>query len=154
MRIAELLPHQVSIDAGRFGACPAFSASVMKRVTAADLKTFRALLLAERQSILGTSSSKLDVLELVDNVSAEDQAPLLHDQAVALHCRSQELVKLRKITAALERLRSGEFGICQSCEEPIPRKRLLAIPWAEHCVPCQERLHECARRGNELGLAA
>jgi DnaK suppressor protein len=126
----------------------------MKRITSADAKTFRALLLAERASILGTSSSKLDVLESVDNLSAEDQAPLLHDQAVALHCRSQESKKLRKIGGALERLRTGDFGICQSCEEPIPRTRLLAIPWAEHCVPCQERLHEGARHDVEVGLAA
>lgn len=126
----------------------------MKRVTSADVETFRALLLAERASILGSSSSKLDVLELLDNVSAEDQVPLLHDQAVALHCRTQELKKLKKTTAALERLRTGDFGICRSCEGPIPRRRLLAIPWAEHCVPCQEQLHEGAGRDTEVGLAA
>lgn len=126
----------------------------MKKLTPADLNNFRALLLAERASILGTSSSKLDVLELLDKVSAEDQAPLLHDQAVALHCRSQELRKLKKIGAALERLQTGEFGICQRCEEPIPRRRLLAIPWADHCVPCQERLHDGAWRGEAVGLAA
>jgi DnaK suppressor protein len=126
----------------------------MKKVASADLKTFRTLLLAERASILGTSSSKLEVLEQLDNVSAEDQAPLLHEQAVALHCRTQELKKLKKITAALERLRTGDFGICQSCDELIPRRRLLAVPSAENCVPCQERLHEGARRDSEVGLAA
>ena len=126
----------------------------MEKLTSADLKTFRALLLAERTSILGSSSSKLDVLELLDRVSAEDQAPLLHDQTVALHCRSQELKKLRKIGAALERLQNGDFGICHTCEDPIPRRRLLAIPWANRCVPCQERAHEYAWRDNEVALAA
>ena len=47
----------------------------MKKLTPADLNNFRALLLTERASILGTSSSKLDVLELLDKVSPEDQAP-------------------------------------------------------------------------------
>ena len=126
----------------------------MKKLTPADLNNFRPLLLAERASILGTSFSKLDVLELLDKVSVEDQAPLLHDQAVALHCRSQELRKLKKIGAALGRLPTGEFGICQTCEEPIPRRRLLAIPWAENCVPCQERLHDGAWREEAVGLAA
>jgi DnaK suppressor protein len=126
----------------------------MKKLTPANLNHFRELLLAERASILGTSSSKRDVLELLDKVSEEDQAPLLHDQAVVLHCRSQEMKKLRNIGAALERLRTGEFGICQTCEEPIPRRRLLAIPWADHCVPCQERLHDGACREEEVGLAA
>jgi DnaK suppressor protein len=126
----------------------------MKKLTSADLNNFRALLLTERASILGTSSTKLDVLELMDNVSVEDQAPLLHDQAVALHCRSQELSKLKKIRAGLERLQTGEFGICQICEESIPRRRLLAIPWADHCVPCQEQLHDDAWREEAVGLAA
>jgi RNA polymerase-binding transcription factor DksA len=72
-----------------------------KRATSADLESVRALLLAERASILGSVSSKLDVLELLDKVSAEDQAPLLHDQAVALHCRTQEMKKLKKILQGL-----------------------------------------------------
>jgi DnaK suppressor protein len=125
-----------------------------KRATSADLESVRALLLAERASILGSVSSKLDVLELLDKVSAEDQAPLLHDQAVALHCRTQEMKKLKKIGAALERLRTGDFGVCESCDEPIPRRRLFVVPWAEHCVPCQERMHEGAHRDPEVVLAA
>ena len=126
----------------------------MEKLSPADLKTLRAQLFAERKSILGTCSSRLDVLELLDSVSAEDQAPLVHDQAVALHCRSRELEKLRKIEAALERLTMGEFGICQACDEPIPRRRLLAIPWADRCVPCQERVHESTWRNDEIELAA
>jgi DnaK suppressor protein len=126
----------------------------METLTFASLKTFRTLLLSERASILGASSSKLDVLEVSDNLSAEDQAPLIHDQFVALHYRRQESEKLKKIGAALERLRNGGFGVCQACEEPIPRKRLLAIPWATHCVSCQERLQDNSGCDAEVGLAA
>ena len=154
MPVRDFLCHEMAACQARFGDHLALSCSVMEKLSPADLKTFRAQLLAERKSILGTCSSRLDVLELLDSVSAEDQAPLVHDQAVALHCRSQELVKLRKIEAALERLQMGEFGICQACEEPIPRRRLLAIPWADRCVPCQERMHESTWRDNEVGLAA
>ena len=39
---------------------------------------------------------------------------------------------------ALDRLDSGDYGICLSCEEPIPVKRLRALPWARYCIPCQE----------------
>lgn len=31
-----------------------------------------------------------------------------------------------------------EYGICLNCREPIPQKRLNAVPWALCCVPCQE----------------
>jgi len=44
----------------------------------------------------------------------------------------------KEINAALERVNDGTFGYCQECEEPIPAKRLDAVPWARRCVSCQE----------------
>ena len=46
---------------------------------------------------------------------------------------------LGEVEAALERLEEGEFGICQGCGEPIPPRRLEALPWARFCVSCAER---------------
>jgi RNA polymerase-binding transcription factor DksA len=83
------------------------------------------VLLAERASLLGVYASKLDVLAHSDCVSAEDQAPLVQDQFVALYCRSQELEKLREIESALERLREGEFGCAaENRRLSIPAERL------------------------------
>ena len=42
------------------------------------------------------------------------------------------------VEEALDRLQSGDFGVCLSCEEAIAPKRLSAIPWARYCVTCQE----------------
>jgi DnaK suppressor protein len=42
------------------------------------------------------------------------------------------------VDEAIDRLNSGDFGTCLSCEEPIAPKRLNAIPWARYCVTCQE----------------
>jgi DnaK suppressor protein len=44
------------------------------------------------------------------------------------------------IEEALDRIRSGDYGICLACEEPIPAKRLHALPWARYCVSCQEEV--------------
>lgn len=133
MPVTDFRGRWVFASSVRFGARRASIPSVMETLSSADLKTLRAVLLAERASLLGVYASKLDVLAHSDCVSAEDQAPLVQDQFVALYCRSQELEKLREIESALERLREGEFGVCQICEELIPRRRLLAIPWADHC---------------------
>ena len=119
-----------------------------------DLKAIRELLLAEKESLLREPRSALDALWHPANLSVEDRVPLIHDQFVALNFRKQSYEKLRKIDAALDRLDTGEFGICQACEVQIPRKRLLAIPWADLCVPCQELLHEGASRGLAVGIAA
>lgn len=44
----------------------------------------------------------------------------------------------REIELALERLESGEYGICEDCGDPIHIKRLDAAPWAHLCVGCKE----------------
>jgi DnaK suppressor protein len=38
---------------------------------------------------------------------------------------------------ALARLRSGIYGICVDCEDPIDPKRLEKVPAALRCVGCQ-----------------
>lgn len=62
---------------------------------------------------------------------------------VAVH--QEEILQrfLRRKGMALEearrRLQAGSYGICQGCGEPIPEKRLKAVPYAAFCLPCQER---------------
>jgi len=48
---------------------------------------------------------------------------------------------LRLIDEALGRLKDGSYGECVNCSEPIEKPRLEAIPWARHCIACQE-LHD------------
>jgi len=50
--------------------------------------------------------------------------------------------QLHKIEAALERIDSGEFGICAVCGGPIGLKRLQALPWANNCIECQEQCEQ------------
>jgi len=51
-----------------------------------------------------------------------------------------ETALLHEIDAAIGRLESGGFGICESCGCEIPEQRLLATPTVRTCVPCQERI--------------
>lgn len=48
--------------------------------------------------------------------------------------------KLQQVDDALARLDAGTFGVCVSCGKPIPAGRLEVRPFADHCVPCAERL--------------
>lgn len=47
---------------------------------------------------------------------------------------------LRDINGALERIESGEYGICKYCHKPIGEKRMLARPVASACVECKTKL--------------
>ena len=45
---------------------------------------------------------------------------------------------LRDITAALENMESGKYGVCKYCNKEIPEARLLARPVSSACVSCKE----------------
>ncbi|MFH0844602.1 MAG: TraR/DksA family transcriptional regulator [Pseudomonadota bacterium] len=51
--------------------------------------------------------------------------------------------ELKKIEFLINRIREdGEFGICEECDKPIPKERLLIMPGATLCVPCQRELEK------------
>jgi len=63
---------------------------------------------------------------------------------------SRDLHELRAIELARKRMDSGTYGECVSCGYSIPFERLLAMPSAERCAPCQEnfeRTHHEGHRG-------
>ena len=47
--------------------------------------------------------------------------------------------KANQLAEALERLRRGEYGICQECGGVIAPARLRAVPEATACVLCRDR---------------
>ncbi|HEX4169974.1 MAG TPA: TraR/DksA family transcriptional regulator [Bryobacteraceae bacterium] len=46
---------------------------------------------------------------------------------------------LEQVDAALQRIETGEYGICVDCGEPIEPKRLEAVPWTPYCLKDQEK---------------
>src|SRR6201997_2811587 len=49
---------------------------------------------------------------------------------------------LNMIDEALKRIKSNEYGLCANCQEEMQQKRLEAVPWAKHCVTCQEKAEQ------------
>ncbi|OLD62566.1 MAG: hypothetical protein AUI47_12105 [Acidobacteria bacterium 13_1_40CM_2_68_5] len=49
---------------------------------------------------------------------------------------------LQKVDEALQRIAKASYGTCVECGEEIEKKRLEAVPWASHCVTCQEKLEK------------
>lgn len=45
---------------------------------------------------------------------------------------------LRQIEDAMQKIKDGRFGVCGECKVEIGEKRLEAVPWARHCIKCQE----------------
>ena len=101
---------------------------------------YRDILLKEKEAIHSALGIKLNALAKPDRIGEEDQAQISHDEFVSLRLNRIEYLHLRLIKEALDRIESGHYGVCISCEDPIPPKRLQAIPWAKYCLKCQERV--------------
>jgi|ERR1044071_53599 DnaK suppressor protein len=116
----------------------------MKKIRQAEAKKpgdgYQQMLLEKRERVMAGLGIKFDTLAKMGRVAEEDQAQMSHDEFVSLHLNSLDYVQLRLIEEALDRIQSGDYGICLSCEETIPEKRLKALPWARYCVVCQEEV--------------
>ena len=58
----------------------------------------------------------------------------------------RDMGELRRVSQALGRIHSPEYGVCNDCDADIPFARLQAEPAALRCVTCQER-HEHSHAG-------
>ena len=67
-----------------------------------------------------------------------DRANFDVNREQALSQSNREREELILIAEALERLEQGLYGSCTHCNGSIAEERLEAIPWARHCVDCQE----------------
>jgi len=47
---------------------------------------------------------------------------------------------LTEVQDALKRIEDGIYGRCIVCGQPIPEKRLEAIPWAARCIQDEQAL--------------
>lgn len=52
---------------------------------------------------------------------------------------NHDRVILQLVDEALERLKDASYGLCVHCQEEVQQKRLEAVPWARHCISCQEK---------------
>ncbi len=104
-------------------------------------KTYRDKLLQRREALVGQ-------VQAAEAYSRERDAEATQDPAdMAANAYTKELLMsmstndrqlLESIDSALYRIEGGEYGYCDNCGDSIQEKRLEALPWAHHCVKCQE----------------
>ena len=99
---------------------------------------------AELVRSIRSQSSQLAVREGESDLVDRMQSMCSRDEAVTfLHALTRTLAD---VDAALAATKDGSYGICVDCEEPISPKRLRTIPWASHCIRCQEALERAQMR--------
>ena len=69
-----------------------------------------------------------------------DVATDMYDREFSLGLASNDRELLYKVEGALKRIADGGFGVCQECNKSITVARLKAIPYAQTCLACQEKI--------------
>ena len=108
--------------------------------SANGLENYRKVLVAKRTDLLTSLRAQLDTLAGQEGAAPDDLAPVFYDQFVALQVNRLDFHQLNLVDEALERMDREDYGICMNCGDRISDRRLRAIPWALHCIACQERL--------------
>ncbi len=108
-----------------------------------ELEQVRAALLSKRESLTDAQQTQLRTLsDPSDKHHLADLEELASDTLeVDSLCEIMGIEELTvaQIDAALEKIDLGTYGICAACEEPIPRVRLDALPFAGLCIECQRK---------------
>ena len=113
----------------------------LKRMDKRKMRSFRDKLLDRREGLVGQ-------VQAAELYSRERDAEATQDPAdMAANAYTKELLVsmsdndrqlLNSIDEALERIEEGNYGKCARCGEALPEKRLEAVPWARHCIRCQD----------------
>jgi RNA polymerase-binding protein DksA len=69
---------------------------------------------------------------------SKERAKQLEDNEVVDALGNEARAELVKISAALQRMDRGDFGICVECGLPINPGRIEAYPYADECIECAE----------------
>ncbi len=115
-----------------------------KKLNSRDLESYKVLLTQLRREMSGDISDlEADAFSTDgDRLSVDNPADIGSEsfaQEFSLELLQRDEATLVEIDEALERVKNGAFGLCEGCDELIPKVRLNAVPHARFCVDCQRK---------------
>ena len=125
-------------------------------MTKKDMKIFEELLLKKKAELkkgidhIANDSLKKSQRDAAGDLSGyslhmADMATDNYDREFSLGLATNEQKVLNRIDEALERIENKTYGICDLCQKKISKVRLKAVPYAENCIPCQEKQEKKGR---------
>lgn len=107
------------------------------------LEKYRKVLLEERQRVLNQHHHSYDSLQEGSGLHVDhlaDSGSDTCDQNFTANLLDSERQSLEEIDEALERIEADNFGVCKSCKQTIPEKRLQVRPASLFCLVCQQKI--------------
>jgi DnaK suppressor protein len=121
---------------------PMTAISTRKGMDKRKAEVFRKRLIAKQSELLRlVSKSEQDGREADEEATQDiaDKAANSYTKEFLFHQSDDNRRMLNLVNEALERIKSSSYGLCVACQEEVQAKRLDAVPWARHCIECQEK---------------
>ena len=112
---------------------------------AKQLEVFRRLLLDRKGTLAEAYNKNKTYGRLTEDEGTQDladKASSAYTKEFLYSLSNTDREILQKVDEALQRVDHGGFGQCVECGDEINRKRLEAVPWASHCIVCQEKFEK------------
>ena len=122
----------------------------MEKMDKKSVKFFKELLLKKKAELskgiehIANDALKTSQRDATGDLSGyslhpADMATDNYDREFSLGLATNEQKILNRINEALEKLDGHTFGLCELCGKKISKVRLKVVPYAELCVPCQQK---------------
>jgi DnaK suppressor protein len=117
------------------------SSAKAAKVTKKETEKYRRALVEKKDSLsqemlknkdAGQENSEENTQDIADKASSSYTKEFLFSLS------DSERLLVQQIEQALARIDDGNYGLCTNCGNPIPEKRLDAVPWTPYCVDCME----------------
>lgn len=105
------------------------------------VKSYRDKLLGRREGLVGQVMEAELYSRERDSEATQDPADMAanaYTKELLFSMSANDRHLLELIDEALERIEGGAYGKCVHCGEPVQERRLEAVPWARHCLRCQD----------------
>ena len=117
------------------------AAPAAKPLTKKELQKFKELLEGKRRDVVDRARQTLTENMTLDPSALPDEMDLAsaeYTQSFEFRLRGRDKSLLSKLDLAIKKIDDGTFGNCESCDEPIGKKRLEARPETSLCIRCKE----------------
>jgi RNA polymerase-binding protein DksA len=127
-----------------------------RKPTKAESDEFRELLVVRRKQLQGDvdgleAEAFSDETAHVSSNHLADSSFEQYEQEFNLSMIENESEELREIARALDKITTGNFGVCEACGIDISIERLRVMPYTRICIHCRNKFEEDGG-GAEFGV--
>lgn len=104
------------------------------------LEKYKQLLIKERSNILRELELEREHYIYNEQGDMVDVADSQVSNSVIKAISNIDHEKLREVESALEKIKNGNYGVCESSGKKIPEIRLNHIPWVRYTIEYAQKL--------------